>query len=86
MIRVFQDVLLLMGLMEGTSRNCAAQWRRDRRILPRSSVKGGRIAPFGALPHARMETEDPISAETGPTLQSESESESCQHQKEEGVA
>ena len=28
---------------------------------------------LGAFPHARMETEDPISAQTGPTLQSESE-------------
>ena len=68
-------MLFVTGLMDGTCRNCAAQWRRDRRILPRSSVKGGRIAPFGAFPHARMETEDPISAETGPTLQSESQCE-----------
>ena len=37
--------------------------------------KGKRIAPFGAFPHARMETEEPISAETGPTLHSELESE-----------
>ena len=64
MIYVLQKVLLLTGLMDGTS---------HRRIPPRSSVKGGRIAAFGALPHARMETEDPISAETGPKLQSESE-------------
>ena len=39
-----------------------------------SAAQGGRIAPLGAFPHARMETEDPISAETGPTLQTESES------------
>ena len=43
----------------------AAQRRPGRRNSNRSPVKTKRIAPLGACPHARMEKEDPLSAETG---------------------